>query len=166
MATIIPLQDQSWRTLNGDRINETISEAVENAILLEKSKGNAITICIGTDSQVRADAIEFATVIVFVREKSGGFMYICKSKEFRKMELKERMIAEVAKSVEISYALSDIINKYQIALEVHADINSDPTFKSNVAFKEAMGYIVGMGYIFRSKPDAFASSCCADKVVG
>ena len=50
-------------------------------------------------------------------------------------------------------------------LEVHADINTDPHFKSNVALKEAMGYILGMGFVFKAKPDAFASSSCADKVV-
>jgi predicted RNase H-related nuclease YkuK (DUF458 family) len=48
---------------------------------------------------------------------------------------------------------------------VHADINTDPHFKSNEALKEAMGYILGMGFVFKAKPDAFASSYCADKVV-
>jgi len=28
-----------------------------------------------------------------------------------------------------------------------------------------MGYILGMGFIFKAKPHAFASSCCADKIV-
>jgi predicted RNase H-related nuclease YkuK (DUF458 family) len=50
-------------------------------------------------------------------------------------------------------------------MEVHADINTNPGFKSNDALKEAMGYILGMGFAFKAKPEAFASSCCADKVV-
>jgi predicted RNase H-related nuclease YkuK (DUF458 family) len=50
-------------------------------------------------------------------------------------------------------------------MEVHADINTDPQFMSNVALKEAMGYILGMGFKFKAKPEAFASSCCANKVV-
>jgi uncharacterized protein len=50
-------------------------------------------------------------------------------------------------------------------LEVHADINTDPYFQSNIALREAMGYIMGMGFVFKGKPDAFASSNCADKVV-
>jgi len=50
-------------------------------------------------------------------------------------------------------------------LEVHADINTDPHFQSNLALREAMGYILGMGFVFKAKPDAFASSSCADKVV-
>jgi predicted RNase H-related nuclease YkuK (DUF458 family) len=50
-------------------------------------------------------------------------------------------------------------------MEVHADINQSPNFESNVALKEAMGYILGMGFEFKAKPDAFASSSCANKVV-
>jgi predicted RNase H-related nuclease YkuK (DUF458 family) len=75
------------------------------------------------------------------------------------------MILEVAKSVEVAYALCDLLDYFNVALEVHADINTDPHFKSNEALKEAMGYILGMGFVFKAKPDAFASSSCADKVV-
>jgi hypothetical protein len=50
-------------------------------------------------------------------------------------------------------------------MEVHADINTDPNFKSHDSLKEAMGYIRGMGFTFKAKPDAFASSYCANKVV-
>ena len=42
---------------------------------------------------------------------------------------------------------------------------TNPNFKSNDALKEAMGYIMGMGFVFRAKPHAFASSGCANKVV-
>ena len=75
------------------------------------------------------------------------------------------MIAEVAKSVEVAYSLCDLLDKHDVELEVHADINTDPHFQSNKALKEAMGYILGMGFVFKAKPDAFASSSCADKVV-
>jgi predicted RNase H-related nuclease YkuK (DUF458 family) len=104
-------------------------------------------------------------VIVFLREKKGGFMYIHNYKMQKQMGLRERMILEVAKSVEVAYALCDLLDEFDVALEVHADINTDPHFKSNEALKEAMGYILGMGFVFKAKPDAFASSYCADKVV-
>ncbi len=81
------------------------------------------------------------------------------------MSLKERMITEVAHSVEVAYALCDLLDRHKVALEVHADINTDPTFQSNIALKEAMGYILGMGFVFKAKPDAFASSSCADKII-
>lgn len=154
-----------WRRLNGKQIEQPIKLAVENAIIKELAEGHKLKICIGTDSQVRGSLVEFATVIVFIREKKGGFMFIQNAKSNKEMSLKERMIIEVAKSVEIAYQLCDLLDKYHVDLEVHADINTDPHFKSNAALSEAMGYILGMGFVFKAKPDAFASSSCADKVV-
>ncbi len=155
---------KKWRRLNGDRIELPIKELVEKTIIKERAEGHNLKVCIGTDSEVRGENVEFATVIVFLREKKGGFMYIHNFKEVRKMSLKERMILEVSKSVEVAYSLCELLDKYNVELEVHADINTDPEFKSNVALKEAMGYILGMGFIFKAKPFAFASSSCADKV--
>lgn len=154
-----------WRRFNGQQIEEPILQAVEKAIVQETEKGHRLKVCIGSDSQVRGTAIEFATVIVFLRERKGGFMFISNSKTTQKMSLRERMISEVAKSVEIAYALCDLLDKHDVELEVHADINTDPSFQSNQALKEAMGYILGMGFVFKAKPEAFASSYCADKVV-
>jgi len=57
------------------------------------------------------------------------------------------------------------LDKYDVDLEVHADINTNPQFKSNPALHEAMGYILAMGFAFKAKPEAFASSSCANKMV-
>ena len=157
--------EQKWRRLNGDRIQLSIKEAVEKTIIEQHEQGHKLKVCIGTDSQVRNEVTEYATVIVFLREKKGGFMFINNSSLKQKMSLRERMISEVAKSVDIAYSLCNLFDQYDVALEVHADINTDPHFKSNTALKEAMGYILGMGFEFKAKPDAFASSSCADKVV-
>lgn len=154
-----------WRRLDGERITEPILEAVERTILREHKAGNRLKVCIGSDSQVKGAIIEFATVIVFLREKRGGFMFISNHREEKSMSIKERMISEVAQSIQIAYAICDLLDQYDVALEVHADINTDPNFKSNTALKEAMGYILGMGFVFKAKPDAFASSHCADKMV-
>jgi predicted RNase H-related nuclease YkuK (DUF458 family) len=155
----------SWKTFSGEKIETPIHEAVERAILRESHAGHRLKVCIGTDSQVRGHIIDFATVIVFLREKKGGFMFIQHSRLQQTMSLKERMIYEVGKSVETAYHLCPLLDRYQVALEVHADINTDPLFQSHTSLREAMGYIRGMGFVFRAKPHAFASSCCADKVV-
>lgn len=154
-----------WRRLNGERIKLPIYDAVEQTIQRETAAGYKLKVCIGTDSQVYGDTTDFATVIVFLREKRGGFMYIHTYKRTIPMSLRERLIREVGKSVEVAYSLCELFDKYDIAMEVHADINTDPHFQSNVALKEAMGYIRSMGFVFKAKPDAFASSSCADKIV-
>jgi predicted RNase H-related nuclease YkuK (DUF458 family) len=81
------------------------------------------------------------------------------------MHIKQRMLVEVAKSIEVAFELSDIFSRYGVSMEVHADINTNPGFKSNDALKEAMGYITGMGFAFKAKPEAFAGSSCANKIV-
>ncbi len=154
-----------WRKYNGDSIDLPIKEMVEKTILREQADGHRLKVCIGTDSQVYGTTTEYATVIVFLREKKGGFMFISSDKTEQKMSLKERMINEVGKSVEIAYSLCNLLDEHDVELEVHADINTDPSFKSNTALKEAMGYILGMGFVFKAKPNAFASSSCADRIV-
>lgn len=154
-----------WRKFNGERLNLPLEETVENAIIKEIELGHRLKISIGSDSQVKGKITEFATVIVFLREKKGGFMYFSNEKTIQRMSLKERMIREVSSSVQLAYSLCPLLDKYHVELEVHADINTDPGFKSNVALKDAMGYILGMGFVFKAKPEAFASSCCADRKV-
>ena len=159
------ISERKWRRYDGTKLLQPLVELVEETIVKEQELGHRLKLCIGTDSQVKGRTVEFATVIVFVREKKGGFMYINNYKTPNTMSLKERMITEVSKSVEIAYALCDLLDQYNVELEVHADINTDPSFRSNTALSEAMGYILGMGFVFKAKPDAFASSSCADKVI-
>lgn len=154
-----------WRRFNGERIHLPIKEEVKNAIIRETEKGFHLKVCIGTDSQVKGAETEFATVIVFLREGRGGFMFIHNEKTSKKYAIKERMLVEVAKSIEIAYELCDLFTEFDVDMEVHADINTNPHFKSNEALREAMGYILGMGFAFKAKPEAFASSSCANKVV-
>lgn len=158
-------QEQQWRKFNGERISIPIAEEVANVLMWEKEMGHELKVCIGTDSQVKGKITEFATVIVFIRKGKGGFMYIHNEITKQKMSIKERMLMEVAKSIDIAYALCNIFSRYGVDMEVHADINTNPSFKSNDALKEAMGYIMGMGFAFKAKPEAFASSSCANKVV-
>ena len=79
-----------WRTFNGEQIL-SIKDAVEQAIVREQKAGNRLKVCIGTDSQVYSSNTEFATVIVFLREKRGGFMYVHTESAQNRMSLKERM---------------------------------------------------------------------------
>lgn len=154
-----------WRKFSGESLQLPIKDAVENALIRESAEGHHLKVCIGTDSQVKGLTTEFATVIVFLREHNGAFMYIHNEKTQKKFQIKERMLAEVAMSIDVAYSLCDLFQKYDVDMEIHVDINTNPNFKSNSALKDAVSYILGMGYAFKAKPDAFASSCCADKMV-
>lgn len=157
--------NKRWRKLDGTSIAIPIKEAVEIALQNEFQLGNKIKVCIGTDSQVKGAETEFGTVILLHRKGKGGFMFIHTYKTTQKMSIKERMLHEVSRSIEVAYHLCDLMDYYKTELEVHADINTNPRFRSNTALGEAMGYILSMGFTFKAKPDAPAASCCANKVV-
>jgi predicted RNase H-related nuclease YkuK (DUF458 family) len=164
LLTLKKILIMEWKRLNGEPIMD-IYEEVESAILQSISNNNPLRICIGSDSQVKGEMMDMATAIVFIREGKGGFMFVNKSRSKNTMGMKERLLKEVADSIEIAYKICPLLERYEIPMEVHADISTDPSFKSNVALKEAMGYIMGMGYTFKAKPNAFAGTSCANKIV-
>ena len=116
------MKQQQWRKLSGQKILRPIEDEVRAAILREKEMGHQLKVCIGTDSQVKAcpekvsggKETEFATVIVFIRKGKGGFMYISNETTLQKMSIKQRMLNEVAKSIDVAYALCKIFTAYGV----------------------------------------------------
>ena len=140
-----------WRKFNGDPIELPILDAVETAIKRETENGYHLKVCIGTDSQVKGAETEFATVIVFfVKDMVVSCSFIMK-KQKQVYSIKERMLVEVAKSIEIAYELCNLFTLYDVDMEVHADINTNPHFKSNDALKGSHGLYSGDGLCLQSQ---------------
>lgn len=158
-------QTYLWRKWNGQQLSKPATEEFSDMLQQELQQGHQLTVCIGTDSQVKGKVTHFATVLVFVRKGKGAFMYLHKQQTTIPMTVKERMLDEVNRSIETAYQLAPLFTKYKVPMEVHVDINTNAQFKSNAALKDAIGYISGMGFVFKAKPQAFASSACADKAV-
>ncbi len=154
-----------WKKLDGSLLHRDIKKEVELRLIEELGKGHEMKVCIGTDSQVYQDEVEFGTAIVFRRVGKGAFMYVSKSREKDRYTVKERMLLEVAKSIEVAYDVCSVLEYYDIPMEIHVDINTSPMYKSNEAMKEALGYIMGMGYDYKLKPDSYASSSAANFIV-
>lgn len=152
-----------WKTFHGKPVPGSLSDAVALQIRDIRAAGREVKVCIGTDSLVRGEKVNFATALVFIVVGNGGYMFIHKRSGRNHMSLRERMMTEIGYSVETAYEISELLRDMDVPLEIHADINRDPKFPSHVSYQEAMGYIKAMGYIFVSKPDAFASSVCADR---
>ena len=162
-------------------IEESIVDYLENIFTTGSEEGKCFSVYVGTDSQKstkRKGLYKFATVIIirtFDSEEArkigagkGGIIisstYNHAFKRKYKEAVNERMIYEVSKSVEAAYEIAEVLDLYEVPLEVHADINQKPEFESNKALQQAIGYILGMGYDFKVKPDAWASSNGADKI--
>jgi len=159
-------------------INESIVDYLENLINQEKDKGYSVKVCVGTDSQKSGKLkYKFATVILLISSEDLGGIIVGRGgkimstthyhdfyQENAKLLVNERMFYEVGKSIEVAYELGPMLDLYGIKLEVHADINPNPKYESNKALQQAIGYVIGMGYEFKIKPDAPASSSCADSL--
>ncbi|CAM8633579.1 Bacteriophage KVP40, Orf299 [Burkholderiales bacterium] len=73
-----------------------------------------------------------------------------------------RLMNEVYKVAELYLRLAEAIDHREV--EVHLDLNPDPTCGSSCVVQQAIGYIRGVCNISpRVKPHAFAASCAADR---
>jgi predicted RNase H-related nuclease YkuK (DUF458 family) len=160
-------------------IQEPILEYLERIFDEELARGFKLTVSIGTDSARtgKPGHYNFATVILIsTSEDLGGgvivgrgglVIYATFQHQFQRRAkelVNERMVFEVSKSVEVAYEVAPLLDLYDIVLEVHADINPNPIHESNKALQQAVGYILGMGYQFKIKPDAISASYEADRL--
>jgi predicted RNase H-related nuclease YkuK (DUF458 family) len=170
------MEELKWNRMTKGPITKPLVEYLEDIFEKSIKDGLILRVAIGTDSQRGKKGFKFATVIIITTfEDLGGVVvgrggmvigakfYNDKYKK-GKEGVKERMIFEVSKSIEVAYEISPLLDLYDIPLEIHADINPDVKWESNKALNEAVGYILGMGYDFKVKPNAFASSSAADRL--
>jgi len=138
-------------------------------IIARIASKNSYTVHVGTDSH-RVKSKEhagvmgymFATVICLY-EPGKGADYYCR-RHFRPTKydsLRLRINDEVSESVDVSLMLMEQLPACQIS--VHADINSDPRYKTNSYLQGVRAWIQSIGFKFLCKPHAWASSGVADK---
>ena len=164
-----------WKRAGKD-ITVPLIDYLENLIKEERELNHDLRVSVGTDSQREGRGYKFATVILItVKENLGGGVivgrggkiiastYNIKMHQKNKEGVNERMLTEVGKSIDVAYEINPLLEKYGIKMEIHADINPDPKWESNKALSNAIGWILGMGYDFKVKPNAFAASYCGDK---
>ena len=165
-----------WKR-NDKVIEESIVDYLEKIFNEEMAKGYDLKVFVGTDSQKHGKGYKFATVILITTSqdlgggisvgRGGLIVYTISHHEFKQKNkelVNERMVFEVGKSVEAAYEIAPLLDLYDIKLEIHADINPDPKHESNKALQQAVGYILGMGYEFKVKPDAYCATHCADNL--
>lgn len=167
-----------WKR-NNVVIKEPIVEYLEKIFDEEIAKGYKFKVSVGTDSQKSGrNTYKFATVVLITTTEDlggeitvgrGGIIvattYYHEFKARNKELVNERMVFEVSKSVEVAYEIAPLLDLYEVPLEIHADINPDPRHESNKALQQAVGYILGMGYEFKVKPDSYCASHCADNLL-
>jgi len=108
---------------------------------------------------------KYSTVIILHVDSKHGCKLFHKSVDLPDYgAIKQRLLNEVMYAIEAAYEVIDVIGDRHF--EVHLDINPSPNHKSNVAVKEALGYVKGsLGVDAVIKPNSFAATHCADHLV-
>ena len=108
---------------------------------------------------------KYSTVIILHKDSKRGGNLFSRNVEMRDFgNLRQRLITEAGFAIEAATAILDVVG--QRKLEIHLDLNPNPRYKSNIAVKEALGYVKGStGIDAKVKPDSFAATHAADHVV-
>ena len=108
---------------------------------------------------------KYSTVVILHMDSKHGGKIFHKNVEMRDFgNLRQRLITVAGFAIDAATAILDVIG--QRKLEIHLDLNPNPRYKSNIAVKEALGYVKGStGIDAKVKPDSFAATHAADHVV-
>ena len=149
---------------SGRKIND-LEQYFYNEKVSANEKEKNIIVYIGTDSQNTGKYTNYVTVIIVRTFGRGGKVLYCKRKEKKLSSVKLKMLREIDISIQYAIQILPILDELNIEYEIHSDVNGDPTFKSNVALKEVVGYLRGMRYKYAIKPNAYAASYSADHIL-
>lgn len=149
-----------WFTIDKRKIE--IYEELEKYMAMDN-----IIFHIGTDAQARGHTqADFVTVICVHVVGKGGRVFYWKEKNIATHNLWEKLYGETERSLRVATQLTEyfgtsIVNR----ILVHVDANPNTTYASSKHVKALAGMVMGYGFKYILKPDAFAASHAADHIV-
>ena len=144
-----------WKTLNDAPVPDIVQFVREAS-----SQGQVVHI--GTDSLQTGRFTQFVTVVVVVTPTKGGRVIFSREVVPRITSLRERLLKEVWRSVELGLELSPSLSN---ELNLHIDANPQEKYMSSKYVQELVGLVVGQGFKAIIKPNAWAASHAADHIV-
>lgn len=152
-----PFEEWVWRTYY-DHIITSLDDFI-NKYKLEDDR----YFFIGTDSQLytKDQKTKFNTVLVAYQLHKGGVILSSTNTERYISSLRERLLFETWRSIELAFYLNDQISSDKM-ITIQLDINSNLKYKSAHYKDELVGMVVGQGFNAIIKPDAWAASGVAD----
>ncbi|HXK09722.1 MAG TPA: ribonuclease H-like YkuK family protein [Vicinamibacteria bacterium] len=146
---------RTWKTQTGVPIADVVGFGRENAC-----GGQAVHL--GTDSIQLGRHTRFVTVVAILTPGRGGRAIWRREVRPPIASLRERLLREVWLSVELGLSLSPVVPG---PLSVHIDANAVETHRSSVYVQELVGLVVSQGYRAVIKPESWAASRAADRMV-
>ena len=144
-----------WKTLGETKIPDILAFVAEAS-----QDGQAVHV--GTDSLQRGRFTHLVTVVVILTPRKGGRVAYRRELVPRITSLRERLLTEVWKSVDLGLQLAPLVKG---DLTVHIDANPVVAHKSSAYVQELVGLVVGQGFKALIKPESWAASHAADHVV-
>src|SRR5215470_8148127 len=144
-----------WKTLGEIKIPDILRFVADAS-----RDGQAVHV--GTDSLQTGRFTQFVTVVVVLTPRKGGRVAYRREVVPRIASLRERLLREVWKSVDLGLQFSPIVKG---DLSVHIDANPVVTHKSSAYVQELVGLVVGQGFKALIKPESWAATHAADHVV-
>ena len=135
--------------------------------ILDSSQESSVYI--GCDSiRFRKNKIwyaKYSTVVIVHMDSKKGCRLFHESVDMPDYgNLKQRLLTEVQYAVAAATEIIEVLGNRH--MEIHLDINPDPKHKSNVAVKEALGWVKGsLNMDAKIKPASFAATHAADHAV-
>lgn len=108
---------------------------------------------------------KYSTVVIVHMDSKKGCRLFHESVDIPDYgNLKQRLLTEVQYAVAAATEIIEVLGNRH--MEIHLDINPDPKHKSNVAVKEALGWVKGsLNMDAKIKPASFAATHAADHAV-
>lgn len=144
-----------WKTLTGQPIGDVVEFVREQA-----HEGQIVHL--GTDSMQLRRHTRFVTVVAILTPGRGGRAIWTREVRPRIHSLRERLLREVWLSVELGLRLHPVVPGQ---LHVHIDANPIARHKSSAYVQELVGLVVGQGFRAVIKPESWAASRAADRLV-
>ena len=145
---------------------EAMIEAAREEIM---NSSETSSVLIGCDSlRFKKNKIfhaNYSIVVILHKDSKHGAQLFHFTESFPDYgSMKQRLMTEVGYAVRAGTDLLDVIGKRPF--EIHIDINTNPKHKSNIAMKEAVGYVQGtFGFMPILKPASLAATHGADHIV-
>ena len=147
-----------------DQIDKLKWKTGEEEILLDDfiNRSKAVTKCyVGTDSQPYDLYTKFAVSVCV--QNSIGIRFIVHTFKFQNypnFSIEQRLMKEI----EISIMIANYLTTWELlgVIEIHADINCNPKYRSYRCMHSARGFVEGMGFRYVGKPYSWAASSIAD----
>lgn len=161
-----------WKTLDGQSI-DSIYDAIKTEVSIVDKQGGVVFAYIGTDGQnLGKKSTSFVQCVALHKFDEngmgrGGRVFFIRHLENLYINRKQRLLREAELSINLAQKLEPLFSELDIPFEVHADVNSVAgKNKENKSFEvhdTIKGWIESMGWVCRTKPQAFVASIVADR---